>query len=390
MSHPPSERNSAGPATHFAPAGRAEESELRADRQAILQDNVFQTLLDSMDGFLVILNCQRQILAANPAILARLNVVDPACLLGARTGEAFGCPHAVEGPDGCGTAQHCATCGAVGAILASQHGENPAVRECLMTTVHDGITDALEFRVRATPLTVGDHEFTAVIFADISAEKRRDALEQLFFHDILNTIGGLAGWSKLLTVLKGEQADIAAARIVELSDRLTREVRDQRLLLQAESGDLAVDRTTTSTAAVLSTLTTVFASHEAAAGKSLIVEPPATDFAIKTDATLLVRVLTNMVKNALEAVATGGEVRVTTSSDCATAAFHVHNPGVMPPTVATQVFTRSFSTKASKGRGLGTYSMKLFGERYLGGRVWFETSATDGTTFTIALPATPA
>jgi hypothetical protein len=29
-------------------------------------------------------------------------------------------------------------------------------------------------------------------------------------------------------------------------------------------------------------------------------------------------------------------------------------------------------TKAAKGRGIGTYSMKLFGERYLGGLVAFE------------------
>lgn len=388
MSQQESDPGVATLATHFAPAQRASEGEVRAAAAKILENPVFQTLLRSMDGFLVILNRERQVLAANPAVLKHLEVVDPTCLLGARPGEAFGCPHAAEGPNGCGTAKHCATCGAVGAILASQHGENPAVRECLMTTVHDGITDALEFRVRASAITVGDHEFTAVIFTDISGEKRREALEQVFFHDILNTIGGLAGWSKLLGVLKGDQADVAAARILELSDRLTREVRDQRLLLQAESGDLAVDRTQTSAAAVLSTLTTVFASHEAAAGKSLAVEPPPADLVLNTDPTLLIRILTNMVKNALEAVEPGGEVRVTTAGDEATVAFHVHNPGVMPPIVATQVFTRSFSTKAHKGRGLGTYSMKLFGERYLGGRVWFETSAANGTTFTIALPAT--
>jgi sensor histidine kinase regulating citrate/malate metabolism len=50
-----------------------------------------------------------------------------------------------------------------------------------------------------------------------------------------------------------------------------------------------------------------------------------------------------------------------------------------------QVFQRSFSTKA-RGRGLGTYSMKLFGEGCLGGSVWFTTSEAAGTTFSISLP----
>ena len=45
-----------------------------------------------------------------------------------------------------------------------------------------------------------------------------------------------------------------------------------------------------------------------------------------------------------------------------------------------------FSTKSSTGRGLGTYSMKLLGERYLGGAVSFSSSAEHGTVFTFELP----
>jgi len=51
------------------------------------------------------------------------------------------------------------------------------------------------------------------------------------------------------------------------------------------------------------------------------------------------------------------------------------------------LFQRSFSSKGS-GRGLGTYSMKLFGEKYLDGEVSFESDRIKGTTFTISLPLT--
>jgi sensor histidine kinase regulating citrate/malate metabolism len=64
----------------------------------------------------------------------------------------------------------------------------------------------------------------------------------------------------------------------------------------------------------------------------------------------------------------------------------VSNPGLIPEQVQLQLFKRSFSTKSAKGRGIGTYSMKLFGERYLGGRVGFESTAEKGTTFWIELP----
>jgi sensor histidine kinase regulating citrate/malate metabolism len=47
---------------------------------------------------------------------------------------------------------------------------------------------------------------------------------------------------------------------------------------------------------------------------------------------------------------------------------------------------RSFSTTGGGGRGIGTYSVKLFGERYLKGRVAFVSREQEGTTFSFAVP----
>jgi sensor histidine kinase regulating citrate/malate metabolism len=51
-----------------------------------------------------------------------------------------------------------------------------------------------------------------------------------------------------------------------------------------------------------------------------------------------------------------------------------------------RIFQRNYSTKSDSGRGLGTYSMKLFGETYLGGKVDFTSSESEGTTFHLRLP----
>jgi len=67
--------------------------------------------------------------------------------------------------------------------------------------------------------------------------------------------------------------------------------------------------------------------------------------------------------------------------------FTATNPDAIPPEVVPRIFQRSFSTKPGAGHGLGTYSMRLLAEQYLGGRVTFTTSLEAGTTFSLTLPA---
>jgi signal transduction histidine kinase len=57
----------------------------------------------------------------------------------------------------------------------------------------------------------------------------------------------------------------------------------------------------------------------------------------------------------------------------------------MSEAVRLQIFNRSFSTKGP-GRGLGTYSVKLLTEQYLGGKVGFTTDPKQGTTFQVTIP----
>jgi signal transduction histidine kinase len=67
--------------------------------------------------------------------------------------------------------------------------------------------------------------------------------------------------------------------------------------------------------------------------------------------------------------------------------FSVHNPGTITADVAARIFQRSFSTKSEPGHGLGTYTMHLLAEQYLGGKVAFTSTPDAGTVFTLRLPA---
>jgi len=79
-------------------------------------------------------------------------------------------------------------------------------------------------------------------------------------------------------------------------------------------------------------------------------------------------------------------VTLNSQSDGDNVIFSVHNETVMPQDVQWQIFSRSFSTKG-KGRGMGTYAMKLLTEKYLSGKVYFESEKGSGTTFFLEMPA---
>ncbi len=94
----------------------------------------------------------------------------------------------------------------------------------------------------------------------------------------------------------------------------------------------------------------------------------------------------NMIINALEATEKGGTVTVSGVHGNDATSFSVHNTALIPADAARRVFQRNFSTKEGPGRGFGTWSMKLFGEKILQGSVGFTSSPGVGTVFTFTLP----
>jgi signal transduction histidine kinase len=153
----------------------------------------------------------------------------------------------------------------------------------------------------------------------------------------------------------------------------------------AESGDLTPSFQPVHTRPFLERMKTLYSRHPVALAKRVTLHDP-WDGMITTDQRLLGRVLGNMIKNALEATELDGTVTIRCVDLGTHVAFRVHNAAEMPEHVQMQVFQRSFSTKADSGRGIGTHSMKLFGERYLKGKVTFTSREPDGTTFSLTLP----
>lgn len=368
--------------TLFAPAERTSETDLRAQSQSFSQSSPIRPYLDAIPEIFLILNEQRQVVYANQSLLDYLGIGDTQRVFGLRPGEILECSHAFETEGGCGTTEFCQTCGAAKAILASLRGEQ-SVQECRILKRETG--EALDLRVWATPYRLDGNLYSIFVVSDISHEKRRQSLERIFYHDVLNTAGGLLGFARLLREADSGKIDLIRDRIYHLANKLIEEIKTQRELSAAENNELAIHPESIHSAALLQEIACEYANHDAFKDRILVVDPEAADVKFESDRTLLSRVIGNLVKNALEASLAGETVTLGCRADESGVAFWVRNPAVIPREVQLQIFQRSFSTKGS-GRGLGTYSIKLLSERYLKGSVFFTSTPGEGTVFTVHYP----
>ena len=368
-------------------------SEERADADILAKDyHLFSSLknikefLNALPYVVAILNPERQIIYSNKALINLLNVNSVEELLGLRPGEAIGCVHSGEEDGGCGTSESCKFCGAVRTILKCQKERIKVTDECRITSVINGNEVAFDLMVTAAPIYIEKKEYSILSLNDISNEKRRKALERIFFHDIINTAGSL---NSIIEIMKDVDETEKLREFVELAGNTSKDLIDeilaQRELLAAENNELNVKRIAVFSHELLNELVMKIMHNEFAREKSVIIDKNSSNLTFTTDVMLLKRVLVNMLKNALEATQEKGKVIIGCDNDDNNIIFRVHNTSYIPKDVQMQIFMRSFSTKGNN-RGLGTYGMKLLGERYLKGKVYFKSDEKNGTKFFIKLP----
>ncbi len=344
-------------------------------------------LLHAIPTLLLILNQHRQIVFGNRTLLELIGIGDAEGVYGRRPGEALSCvnTHGSAGVD-CGTSQACEACGMLAAILTSLAGRRE-VRECRFMRHSAGKTEAIDLLVWATPLEFGAETFTVFALSDISHEKRRQALERIFFHDILNVVGSIKGFSELLRDYDPDDRREIYQVIYDAAGQMIDEIEAQRTLSAAESKELVVRPGPIVITPFLQQLVEIYRQHEVARGRRIELRGPLPDGGLVSDRVILARILGNMLKNALEASEEGEAVSIGCFRKEGRIEFQVRNGAVIPPTVRMEIFQRSFSTKGI-GRGLGTYSMKILSE-YLEGDVSFSSSDDSGTIFRLCLPQAP-
>ncbi len=372
--------------TYFASPQRTSDENIERERRIIAGNPIVLELLEGFPDLALLLNEHRQIVSFNSKAVEYVPEHLRASVCGMRLGEAIDCIHAHEMPAGCGTSQFCAECGAAKAIVCTIDNETPAVEECRITRKNNDVEEPLDLRIHTSVIHIEGRPYTLFSIKDIADEKRRFALERIFFHDVINTAGALDGLIGLLPDTEGDDLAMIKGSLPIVSAQLLNEIHGQRQLLSAESGALVPEITQITLNNILRAAGAVYIGHNAAIDKKNVVIPSACDIEFRSDETLLLRSIGNLIKNALEASRPGAEITISADIRDSDIRIHVWNDIVMPLSVQLQIFQRSFSTKASHGRGIGAYSVKLLVEQYLHGKVTFASTEKEKTTFTITLP----
>ncbi len=369
--------------TFLAPAEMASKEELAIDIDVAANSPVLDGLLHSVGGLLAVLNKHRQIVCLNQSFIATIGITNPEEVFGLRPGKVVKCIHADEEPAGCGTTEYCSTCGAAIAIVTSIEKNQPAERVCALSFRNGETTQEKAFLVKSHPIKIEERRFLLLFLQDITVQEQRAALERTFFHDINNLIYILTANSELLVE---ERPSKFAQAIHEASLRIQKEVSIQRCLFDGDSFQYNPVWFHLTTDQILMELESFFTHHPVAREKKIRYKNTCPESSVKTDLSLVQRVLSNMIMNALEASSYNEKIEVISELEGDNLNFKIWNAQSIPKNVRKRIFSRNYSTKNGDGRGVGTYSMKLFGEKYLGGKVSFVSSEENGTTFKLALP----
>ncbi len=372
--------------THFASAERSSAQQIIKEYEIAGSYKLFTEIFGTMTGIGAVVNNNRQIVYANNEFLSLLGINSLESVLGKRPGEVISCSHATEEPSGCGTARACAYCGVVNTFLKSQRTGLKAMNEARISTYSDNKYKSWDMNIISTPISFNGDQFYILILQDISEVKRRAALERIFFHDLLNSVGGLYG---LLTVLKEEpHSPEQMKELISLSEEASRNIIEdilvQRQIRAAENGDLTVNIEVANTLDVIDSAISKIGYHAVGKERRIIRHTNSANIDFHTDKSLIQRVMINLLKNALEASEANGQIMAGIEDLGDEVVFWVKNDEVMTEETRMQIFQRSFSTKG-EGRGLGTYSIRLLTENYLLGKASFVSNDHEGTIFRISL-----
>jgi signal transduction histidine kinase len=372
--------------TFHASAERLDMKAIKKQAEKFNATESYLKALDSINIFIIILNSYRQVVYANKTYLKLLNINDISSILGQRPGETLSCINAFKSEGGCGTSPACKNCEAGNIVLKSINIKAELEDEVSIIRRIDGFDAPLNLFEKVAPLEINNEIFYLASFSDATDAVIRRSMERIFFHDVINTAGALKGILNLLRNEVPPMYESEVAQVEGLFEGLIDEIQSQRQILAAESDELFIEIEEINSKEVLTTLKRLYEGYSNSINKTITIDEDSISVDFKSDSTLLKRVIGNMIKNALEATEEKGTITIGFSKgENDYVKYWVRNPSYISEVVQNSVFKRSFSTKG-KERGLGTYSMKLLGEKYLKGHVGFTSSKDYGTCFYIEIP----
>lgn len=138
---------------------------IKEPQEGVHQSNAFDALLHWLGGATVIVDRDRNILAANEKFAELSGAETPVYLKGKRIGAALGCIHEKKSKKGCGTTKSCRFCGANKALLSSfEKNDGPLISECRLFLAEGAYKRSIKLHLKAQRIQDQEQEYAAISF----------------------------------------------------------------------------------------------------------------------------------------------------------------------------------------------------------------------------------
>lgn len=228
------------------------------------------------------------------------------------------------------------------------------------------------------------------------AESMRDEMLSLFSHDLRSPLIGIKGAMDLLkdhsVTIEQEKKEHLFHLIHDYVMHMGRIVDDILDVYKLESGKMSFNFQHTTLSGVMEqaiAMVTGYASQFNVQLKLLNKAEP--ELCVWADKQRLIRVITNLITNALKFSPVGETVTIRTSHEGnkAVIAIEDHGPGI-PTSLQPYIFQKFVQSRKRQihnlpSTGLGLTIVKYITEAH-GGKVYFESTGNKGTTFFLELP----
>ena len=233
----------------------------------------------------------------------------------------------------------------------------------------------------------------------VRLEEFKENLMRMVVHDLKNPLAGIMGNLQLLQ-MKGAGQD--PAHVLEIVGRTEESAKHLMVMIlnildvaRLEEGKLALQRKPVQPSEMIEACLRQVAGWAARSEVKLVPALGESFPELTADPELLLRVLGNLVSNALKHTPPGGSVEVGAAGQGDTVRFWVRDSGEgIPPDLLPRIFDKFVVGPGEGRRSLGAYDTGLgltfcqMAVEAHGGRIRVESQPGKGSTFSFALPVT--
>ena len=224
------------------------------------------------------------------------------------------------------------------------------------------------------------------------ATEARDQVLGVVSHDLRNPISAIAMCASALADTPADASETRESLLTTIkqsTEWMNRLIQDLLDVSSIEAGRLSLERDRETIPALLGDALRMFEIEAAQRHVQLTAESAADLPTINVDASRIVQVLGNLLRNALKFTPAGGRITVRASSIGREVVFAVSDTGPgIPAADQPFVFDRYWHARRSpnkRGTGLGLSIARGIVQAH-GGRMWLESKPGSGTTFYFSIP----